>query len=424
MVVVLAVIAGVAIGRFVTYDNPAARPASAPSPNQNLASLEARVEADPNDASAWQALGFAYLQRAVAVGDPSFYDLAGRSFDRTEELVPGAVETLLGRGALALTLHQFPEALELGRQVSDRIPSNSSALAVLVDAQVEMGRYQEAEASLQRMLDLRPGLPALARASYLRELNGDLDGAITAMTQAEAAGSSAYDRANVASLLGGLHFRQGDLDAAAAAYQRALQASPGYVGAEIGRAQVLAVGGMVDEAIGVLDEVIDRFPTPQAVILRGDLQIRAGRNDEAAESYALVDAISALQQSAGQVVDLEMALFEADRAENPARALELARRASSVRPDAVYVADALAWALLRSGDAEAAVDPMERALRLGTSDPLVRYHAAEVFSAVGEDDRARSEMEKALAGTTWFSFRHHDRVLALAEELGLNPPPS
>jgi tetratricopeptide (TPR) repeat protein len=422
VIVVLAVVAGVAIGRFVTYDEPASRSSSAPSLNQSLASLEARVDADPDDVEAWQALGFAYLQRAVEIGDPSFYDLADRALGRAGELAPGAPEILLGQAALALTLHRFPEALALGQQVSTELPSNTSALAVLVDAQVEMGRYDEAEASLQRMLDLRPSLPALARASYLRELNGDLPGAIMAMTQAEAAGASPYDRANVASLLGTLHFRQGDLDAASGAFGRALQESPGFVGAEVGQAKVLAATGRVEEAIGVLDGVIDRFPTPEAVIVRGDLLTLAGRDAEAAESYALVDAISALQESSGLVVDLEMALFEADRGEDPARALELAEQAAAVRPDAVYVADALAWARLQSGDAAGARAPMEQALRLGTTDALVRYHAAEVFSALGDTGRAASELEQALAGTPWFSFRHHDRVLELAAELGVAAP--
>jgi Flp pilus assembly protein TadD len=119
------------------------------------------------------------------------------------------------------------------------------------------------------------------------------------------------------------------------------------------------------------------------------------------------------------MVDLEMALFETDQGEDPNRAVELARRAYEQRPDAVYPADALAWALLRAGDPAAAVAPLEQALRLGTSDPLVRFHAAEIFYALGDIERARAELEQALAATPWFSFHHHERALALGEQLGL-----
>ena len=417
--VVVAIVAGIGIGRFLTYEPSSQQGTLRPSLDESLPSLEQRVEADPTDVEGWQALGTAYVQRAAEIGDPSFYDLAERAFDQADQLSPGEAETLLGRGSLALALHRFPEALELGMQVVSALPTSADALAVLVDAQVEMGRYDEAEESLQRMLDLRPGLPALARASYLRELYGDLPGAIEAMIRAEAAGSSPFEIANVTTLLGDLHFSRGDLAAAGAAYDRALRASPDTVVAEVGRARVTAAGGDVEEAVELLKAVVDRFPAPEAVILLGDLQSRLGRTADAAESYSLVDAIAVLQQDAGQIVDLEMAVFEADRGVDPGKAVELARRAYDERPDAVYPADALAWALFRSGDAEAAVAPMEQALRLGSTDPLVRFHAAEVFYALGDTERARTELQRALAGTSWFSFRHHDRAVALAEDLGV-----
>ena len=425
-IVLLAVVAGVAFGRFVTAGGGDA-PRATPSPlaqgqAESIAALEQRVQANPDDLGAWQTLGGAYVARAAEVGDPSFYALAERALIRAEELAPDDPATLLGQGRLALALHRFPEALDLGRRVVAALPASADALAVLVDAQVELGRYEEAEASLQRMLDLRPGLPALARASYLRELHGDLAGAVEAMTRAESAGSAPLDRANVAALLGSLQFRQGDLDAAAASYDRALEAGPGLVLAEVGRARVLAARGEVDNAIRALEQVVDRFPAPEAVILLADLQALQGIG-AAEETYALVGAIAALQEEAGQVVDLEMAVFEADRGEDPARALELAARVHEARPDNVYAADALAWARLRAGDPAGAVAPLESALRLGTTDPLVRYHAAEVFVALGDTDRARTELSQALSATPWFSFRHHDRAVALADELGVAVPP-
>jgi tetratricopeptide (TPR) repeat protein len=220
ILVAVAVVAGIAIGRFLTYEAPSGPAATAPSLDDSLPALEQRVEADPTDVDGWQALGIAYVQRAAEVGDPSFYDLADRAFDQADQLAPGEPDTLLGRGSLALALHLFPEALELGEEATRALPTSADALAVLVDAEVEMGLYDDAEQSLQRMLDLRPGLPALARASYLRELHGDLPGAVEAMVRAEAAGSSPYEIANVSTLLGDLHFRQGDLAAARAAYDR------------------------------------------------------------------------------------------------------------------------------------------------------------------------------------------------------------
>ncbi|MDQ3355035.1 MAG: hypothetical protein M3507_11280, partial [Actinomycetota bacterium] len=59
---------------------------------------------------------------------------------------------------------------------------------------------------------------------------------------------------------------------------------------------------------------------------------------------------------------------------------------------------------------------------LDSADPLVRYHAAEVFLAVGDTDRARAELARALGGTPWFSVRHHDRLIDLAAQLGVARP--
>lgn len=420
----MAIVAGVAIGRFITADAPASLgPAPAvQSVDDSIVALERRVRADPDDAAAWQGLGVAYLQRAANIGDPSYYGLAEDALDRAAELAPDDPTTLIGQGQLALALHQFPEALQLGIRATQALPASADALAVLVDAQVEMGLYDEAEASLQRMLDLRPGLPALARASYLRELHGDVAGAIEAMIRAEAAGSRPDDVANVAALLGDLHFLQGDVDAAAAAFDRALQASPQLANAAVGKARALGARGDLDQAVTVLEATVERFPAPDAVVLLGDLRARMGDAGEAAETYALVEAIAELQRDAGQVVDLELAIFLADQGADPPRALELARDAERLRPGNVYVNDALAWALLATGDAAAAVAPMEEALRLGSADPLVRFHAAEVFLAVGERDRAAAELAQALSGTAWFSFRHHDRALELAGPLGVAPP--
>ena len=56
---------------------------------------------------------------------------------------------------------------------------------MLTDANIELGKYAEAEKSAQWMLDLRPGnIPALTRAAYLRELFGDIEGALELMQQA------------------------------------------------------------------------------------------------------------------------------------------------------------------------------------------------------------------------------------------------
>ncbi|HEY7134498.1 MAG TPA: tetratricopeptide repeat protein [Acidimicrobiia bacterium] len=420
-----AIAVGLGVGRLVTVDTSAPAPAQAPAiakgDPQSIPQLEASTRRDPTNVQTWQNLGVAYLHRAIATYDPDDYSLAKRAFDRADELLPGQDTTTLGRGALALSLHQFAQALVFGTRVHDHDPEQPDALAVIVDADVELGHYDAAAAALQELLDRRPGLPAYSRTSYLRELHGDLPGALEAMREAEVAGAtSRFDVATVTAFQGDVDVMAGDFDAAGERYAHALALQADLVNAVVGQARVRAVMGDVAGAITQLEQLTARVPLPTAVILLGDLQAQAGRTADAQHTYALVHAIDQLQQAAGQVTDLEMSVFESDHG-NPSRGLELARRAYAERGDNVYVDDALAWALHRTGDDTAARPMMALALRLDTADPMLHFHAAVIDDASGDGAAARAEITRVVSTNPWFSFALHPQVVALAKRLGVEP---
>jgi tetratricopeptide (TPR) repeat protein len=423
----VALLAGLALGRFVFFSAEEPVPPAPPpldSPAERISALEARVEAAPDDASAWQALGLAYVREAIRAGDPSLYGASATAFDRADALAPGAGETIVGRGVLALTLHQFSEAARLGAEARAADPYDGDALAVLVDATVELGHYDEAASLLDDLLALRPGLAAFSRLSYLRELNGDVAGARLAIQQAETAGAGApFDIATVLAIRGDLELKQGNVDAAETAYRAALEISPEVVQAEIGMARVEAASGSdrsLDRAIDRLEAVTSRQPLPGALVLLGELQSLAGRRADAESSFDLVRSVTMLQEAAGVDVDLELALFEADHG-SAERAVELARASYADRPT-IYAADALGWALRQAGDPAGAVPFAEEALRLGTADPLLRFHAAAVFADAGDPARARAELRETFGLNPWFSFAHRAEALDLADRLGVAVP--
>lgn len=423
-VLLATLVVGFALGRFLFLPAPndTAPPALDDSLANTITELESTVAANPNDLAAWQRLGATYTRRAVELGDPSFYALAERAFDEADALLADDPSTLVGRGALALSLHEFDRALTLGQRGVEGLPNNADALGVVVDAQVELGQYDAAAETLQEMLDVRPGLPALARTSYLRELHGELSSAVTAMRQAEVAGAaSPFDVATVAALLGDLAFEAGDLDTAAAAYQRADDAASGIVPAQVGAARLLAARGDLSAAIVELEPVVARYPQPAAVQLLGELHAAAGDAAAAAEQFEVVRAIAALQAEAGQIVDLEMALFEADHGD-PAEAVRLAEAAHAARPDNIFADDALAWALLADGRADEALPHARDAVRLDTADTSLRFHAAAVMAAAGEVDDARAQLEAAFALNPAFSVVHAEAARQLATDLGIAVP--
>ena len=79
-------------------------------------------------------------------------------------------------GSLANARHDFRAGLRYGERARAAAPGVVKPYGVIVDAQVELGRYDAAERTLQRMVDLKPNLSSYARVSYFRELHGDLRG--------------------------------------------------------------------------------------------------------------------------------------------------------------------------------------------------------------------------------------------------------
>ena len=59
-------------------------------------------------------------------------------------------------------------------------------------------------------------------------------------------------------------------------------------------------------------------------------------------------------------------------------------------------ADALAWSALKAGKVREAQAAINEALRLGTQDAKLLYHAGMIAHAAGERDVARRHLERAL----------------------------
>ena len=411
---------GVALGRFALAGGdgaPAAPRRSAGTAEVAVADLQARLGTSPDDPVLLTRLGEAYLVRARETADPSYYSRAAQAFERSQAVAPDRPATLTGLGLLAISRHDFPVALELGRRAHQIDPASPLPLGIVVDAHVELGRYDEATDALQLMLDRRPSLASLSRASYLRELHGDVPGAVTAMTQAAiaGAGSAPADLAYVETLLGDLHLGAGRLAEAEGAYGRALGRADAPA-AEVGLARVAAAGGDLVGAAARLEEVTARLPQPAWLALLGDVHAALGRTADAAASYDLVRQVEALNRDAGVAVDLELARFEADHASMGAVAL--ARAARDARPT-IYADDTLGWALRQAGRPAEALPHAQAAVRLGTADALLWYHLAAVQADLGQLDDARTHLAKALSTNRYLTVRDLPAARDLALRLGI-----
>jgi tetratricopeptide (TPR) repeat protein len=276
---------------------------------------------------------------------------------------------------------------------------------VLVDANIELGRYQEAEKVLQRMVDLKPNLDSYARVAYLRELRGDLDGASEALTLATSAGGEGPENvAFVQSLLGNLTLAQRRSERALLAFRAALVKVPRYAPAQAGLARVDIAAGRPEIAIKRLRAVVARDPKQEYVVLLGELELAGGQTQAARRTLAQVPVELKLLESAGENTETEKALFEADHG-SVARAVTAGRAAWANAPS-VRAADALGWALTRAGNPREGLKYARHALRLGSRDPSFLFHAGMSAKAAGRDDEARRWLQTALANNPAFSPLH------------------
>jgi len=383
-----------------------ARPADQPMVGADVAagitSLQSRLKTVPQDWSAWASLGGLYTTQARLTADPSYYGKADGAFARSLQIQPQEnAAALTGQATLASTRHDFAGALALTQKVEQLNAYSTPNLGVMVDALVELGRYPEAFATLQRMVDLKPSVASLARVSYSYELRGDIAGARTALDRTLEVAVSPADKAFALQYLGELAFNGGDLDTAERQFTEGLRQVPGYMPLLAGRARVEAARGQTEQATRDWQMVTTRLPQPIYLIEYADLLASLGRTQEATTQYALVDATAALFRAQGANVDLELSLFDADRG-HPSSALTAAKTQIDLR-QGTAVEDAYAWALHVSGrDAEALVHA-KAADRLGMKSALFAYHHGVIEQSLGNKSEAMTWLQRSLDINPYFS---------------------
>src|SRR5438552_417128 len=128
-------------------------------------------------------------------------------------------------------------------------------------------------------------------------------------------------------------------------------------------------------------------------------------------SYARAAFLRALfGDRAGPIEPLQPAVA-AGTARRPEEALRLARLEAAGRGD-IYTDDTLAWACYKNGRLAEAARAAHRALRLGTEEAMLHYHAGAIAAALGHERIAARHLRRALGLNPHFDLRQAPRARA------------
>ena len=424
------VVAGCGDHQVVNSPTDLPVPARTPtaSKNQSILFLEDRVKKDPDDFIAYNKLAAEYLRRMRETGDLAFLDLALTAANRslsilTAEQNPGGLAAL---AQAEFSSHNFADARDHAIRLTEIDPGKAYVYQLLGDAHLELGQYDEAKAAFTKMEGLgaiqalnRMGIEQrLARVALLY---GDPKKALTHMTRAlqlaeRPPGGSAETIAWCKWQLGEIAMNAGDYEMARKYFVSALETMPDYFPATEALGHVSFALGDLPGAIETYEKIVATQADPGAVAMLGDLYKKAAREEDAARQYDRMIEIARIDAAEGNLHSREFAMYFANHGLNVLEACETAKKAYETRRD-IYGADTFAWACYKAGRLDEARAAIREALRLGTKDAQLFYHAGMIEKALGNRDSARKQLQSSIKLHPGFDPLQADVARSALEEL-------
>ena len=393
---VLLLIALTAVTVFA--QNNTAIPTSLSPAEQNMAAARKLIDKNPKNYEAYNALALALSRRARETSDVRYYAEGESALQKSFEIAPDNFDGKRIQVWLLLGKHEFAAALAEAKKLNQKMPDDVMVYGFLTDANVELGNYKDAETAAQWMLNLKPAnQPGVTRAAYLRELFGDIDGALDLMNMAYQSNppTQVEDGAWILSQMAHLNLAIGNLDLAEKELNRALAMFPGYHYALGNLAKVRIQQKRYDAAVELLTQRYQAAPHAENLYgLAGALQL-AGRNDEARKAFAEFEQKSLLETGRADNSNHELIFYYTDYADRPDKALAVAQREIGRRHD-VHTLDCYAWALYTNGQYAEARAQIEGALAVGIREASIFRHAGEIALKAGDKPAAERYLREAV----------------------------
>jgi len=231
--------------------------------DESIEHFERAVAIDPNFALAWCALGGAYANRVIkGFGGPEDYEHAEAAFERALALDPKLLEARLHTVFIMLARGDKKKAREWVEQMRKESPNDVGVHFVSATLARLDGRYEDALESFNRMIKINPAERVVV----------------------------SYNRARI-------FMYQGRFTDAVAELELGAQLEPAHPLIKTFRAVLSARRGEADEAIRIINEVLQRHPRmdgvrpllAQFLIHKGDTDAARAELSEGAREAAEAD---------------------------------------------------------------------------------------------------------------------------------------
>lgn len=367
------------------------------------------VKKDPNDHMSRIKLAEVYINEARISGEQTYYynaaiKMLNHVINAKPENKDQLYMALSYKATVLLSLHQFAAAKKVADEALTINAYDAAIYGALVDANVELGNYEEAVIYCDKMLEIRPDLRSYSRASYLRQIYGDNLGAIEAMHMAVTAGVPGVESTEWARVtLGDLYLNIGQLDTAQIQYGLANMYRPAYAPALMGLAKVERAKGNYDAAMDTTKSAIRVMSESSYVAFLGDLYELKG--DAAKAKEVREDVVGLLEEGEKEQPEEADAKHNASRelamaymqGGNLDEALKFAKQDLDMRPNNIDANELAAWLYYLKGDYINAKTHAEKSIAKATKNSATMYKAGLIYEAAGDTKKGGKLKAEALA---------------------------
>ena len=356
-----------------------------------------KIEKNSEDSKNYVELAQVYLQEARVRGlHHEYTEHAERLINTALDIDPGNFEALVSKATILMIYHRFNDAKQVVLKAVGQNPYNSAAYGVLCDSYVETGDYDNAVKTCDKMLSIRPDINSYSRASYLREIYGELDASIEAMKLAADAGMTGQEsRAWALYNLGNLFFISGKIDTAAFIYNGILEERPDYAYAYNGLSKIMIAKENYTKAIEYLVKASQIIPDHTFIEQLAYIYQVTGERESEIEMIKKVLHSFEHHESDGWNINREYSRFCSIHNINLSESLERIEIEYEKRPDNYDVLKLYAWLLHKNKQNEKALDLIKKATKFGRYDPMLYYYAGVIFADAGNNKDALEYLQKS-----------------------------